>query len=187
LRERAVVDLNEKASIRVLHVDDEPSFLRTAKQCLEVQGQLEVENALSVEEAIRKITEKRFDVVISDYQMPGKNGLAFLKELRESGNTIPFIIFTGKGREEVAIKALNYGADHYFSKIGDAETVYCKLAHGIRQAVERKRAEEMLRESEEKYRNLVENSKDSIAIIDLNGNVARAQSAGLHSDIQGHF
>ncbi len=43
--------------------------------------------------------------------MPGKSGLDFLKELRASGNDIPFILFTGKEREEVAIQALNLGAD----------------------------------------------------------------------------
>lgn len=64
-----------------------------------------------------------------------------MKELRENGNDIPFIMFTGKGREEVAIRALNLGADLYFNKVGDPETVYGELAHGIHQAVEIKRAE----------------------------------------------
>jgi len=44
--------------------------------------------------------------VISDYKMPQKDGLEFLKSLRDQNNEIPFIMFTGKGREEVAIKAL---------------------------------------------------------------------------------
>jgi PAS domain S-box-containing protein len=139
-----VVGIVEAVPIRVLHVDDESSFLKVAKQCLEMQGLFQVETASSVEEAMEKLEEKDFDAIVSDYVMPGKDGLEFLKELRHSGNNIPFIIFTGKGREEVAIKALNLGADRYFNKVGDPETVYGELAHGIRQSVERKRYEEKL-------------------------------------------
>ncbi len=101
-----VVDLTEKRPIRVLHVDDEAVFLKVAKQCLEMQGLFQVETASSVEEAMEKMKKKTFDTIVSDYVMPGKNGLEFLKDLRDSGNDVPFIIFTGKGREEVAIKAL---------------------------------------------------------------------------------
>jgi PAS domain S-box-containing protein len=61
---------------------------------------------------------------------------------------IPFIIFTGKGREEVAVEALNLGADHYINKIGKPETVYGELAHGIRQLVKVRQAEEKLRNIE---------------------------------------
>jgi DNA-binding response OmpR family regulator len=64
---------------------------------------------------------------------------------RERGNSIPFIIFTGKGREIVAIKALNLGADQYINKIGKPEAVYGELAHGIHTVVKGKKTEEELR------------------------------------------
>jgi PAS domain S-box-containing protein len=165
----AVVDLTEEALIRVLHVDDDADFLNTAKQILEMQSSFQVETARSVEEALEKMKEKTFDVVVSDYVMPGKNGLDFLKELRDSGCNIPFIIFTGKGREEVAIKALNFGADLYFNKFGHPETVYGELAHGICTTVKSKQAEKELRKSENKYRSLVENAGTGIATTDLEG------------------
>jgi DNA-binding response OmpR family regulator len=91
---------------------------------------------------LEKLEKTDYDVIVSDYQMPGKDGLEFLKELREEGNTVPFIVFTGKGREEITMKALNQGASGYFTKQGQPETVYGELAHGIRQATERKKAEE---------------------------------------------
>jgi len=148
---QVVIGSTEKEPIRVLHMDDEAGFLKAAKRCLEMQGAFQVDTALSVEKAMEKMKKKTFDVIVADYLMPGKDGLEFLKELRGKGSNIPFIVFTGKGREEVAIKALNLGANQYFNKIGDPETVYCELAHGIRRAVEGKRAEEALKESEEKY------------------------------------
>jgi len=147
-----VVDLTEKTLIKVLHVDDEISFLKVSKQCLEMEGHFQVDTASSVEEAFEKMKNEQFDVVVSDYMMPGKDGLEFLKELRHSGNKIPFIVFTGKGREEVAIRALNLGADQYLNKTGGPETVYGELAHSVRQAVEKRRAEEKLRKSEEELR-----------------------------------
>jgi PAS domain S-box-containing protein len=164
-----IVDLTEKSLITVLHVDDELSLLEVTKQCLEMEGQFQVDEASSVEEAVRKLGEEAYDVVVSDYQMPGKDGLEFLKELRQKGNRIPFILFTGKGREEVAIKALNLGADQYLNKVGDPETVYGELAHSIRRAVERKRAQKIIEESEEKYKNLFELAPDGILTLNFDG------------------
>jgi CheY-like chemotaxis protein len=62
-----VADLHEKAPIRVLHVDDEPSSLRVARQCLEMEGSFRVDTASSVEEAHRKLEKKSYDAVVSDY------------------------------------------------------------------------------------------------------------------------
>lgn len=135
-----VGDLMRKKPIRILHVDDEAGLLKVAKQCLEMGGSFQVDAALSAEEAVEKMNRKRYDAVVSDYQMPGKDGLEFLKELRTGGNSIPFIMFTGRGREEVAKEALSRGADQYVDKNGDPETVYCELAHSIVEAAERNRA-----------------------------------------------
>ncbi|MCW4034840.1 MAG: PAS domain S-box protein, partial [Candidatus Bathyarchaeota archaeon] len=131
--------------IRVLYVDDDASFLTTTKQILEITKLFEVDTALLVNEAKQKIAQTEYDVVVSDYQMPEKDGLMFLNELRENGNDVPFILFTGKGKEEVAIKALNLGADYYINKSGHPETVYSQLIHYIKQAVEKKNAEEKLK------------------------------------------
>jgi DNA-binding response OmpR family regulator len=128
-----------------LLVDDDVSFLKVAKLCLEFHGSFEVDTVSSVDAAKEKMKLKTYDVIVSDYVMPGKDGLQFLKELRQKSNRIPFVIFTAKSREEVAaIEALNLGADGYFCKLGDAEAVYGELARGICQAVCIGKAEEML-------------------------------------------
>ena len=155
----AVVDLSCTTLIRVLHVDDDAGFLKVAKQCLEMQGEIAVDTASSVDEALEKLNEKDYDVIVSDYQMPDKDGLELLRTLRRKGNTVPFIVFTGKGREEVAVRALNLGADQYVDKNGDPETVYSELAHGIRAAVEKKK-------TAERYRILLESIDDSVYVLD---------------------
>jgi PAS domain S-box-containing protein len=134
-----VVGSDGKKLIRVLHVDDELGLLKVAKQCLEMQGPFHVDTTGSVEEALNKMKEKEYDAVVSDYQMPGKDGLEFLEEIRKSGNSIPFILFTGKGREEVAIRALNLGANRYFNKVGPPDAVYGELAYSVRDAVDKRR------------------------------------------------
>lgn len=172
-----VVDSTEEVPVRVLHVDDEAGFLKVAKQCLEMQGAFQVETASSVDEALKKMKKKTFDAIVSDYQMPEKDGLEFLKELRGKGNTVSFIMFTGRGREEVAIRALNLGADQYLNKTGDPETVYGELAHAISKIVKAKQDEERVRTSEEKYRSLFENSKDVTLTLDLKGNITSINKA----------
>lgn len=164
-----IVELSEKVVIHVLHVDNDITFLKIAKECLELQGQFQVETATSVEEAFDKMKKRTFDVIVSDYQMPRKDGREFLKELREQGNIIPFIMFTGKGREEVVIEAFNCGADGYLNKSEDSETVYCELAHSIHEAVKRKRAEGELRKSEKRFRDIAENALEWIWEVDADG------------------
>ena len=161
----SVSSSTKKNVIRILHVDDDLCILEVSKQILIMENNFDIENASSVVEAIRKMKEKIYDAIISDYEMPNKNGLDFLKELREQNNQIPFILFTGKGREDVAAKALNLGADCYVNKNGSVETVYCELADAINKTVERKKSIKLLAASESKYRTLVENSLQGLLIL----------------------
>ena len=159
---------NKKNVTRVLHVDDDPSILEISKLMLmDMESNLDIDNACCVDEAFKKLETEHYDVVISDYEMPQKDGLQFLTELREAKNKIPFVLFTGKGREEVAIKALNLGASGYFNKQGSPETVYGELAHGIIQVVEHKKAVENLQDSELLTQKILSCSSNLIYIYDL--------------------
>src|SRR4030042_6461999 len=177
------VDSTEK-KIRVLHVDDELGLLKVAKQCLEMQGPFHVDTASSVEEALNKLKEKEYDAIVSDYQMPGKDGLEFLEMLRKNGNTIPFIMLTGKGREEVAVKAWSLGADHYVNKRGDPETVYCELAHCLRSTVEKHFAEAQMKETVRKLQTIYQNAVEGISYVDAEENIVYANKA--FADIIGY-
>jgi PAS domain S-box-containing protein len=161
-----IVGTSEKKDcLRVLHVDDDQGLLEVSKQILLMENNFEIENAFSVDEAFEKLEKQTYDAIVSDYEMPRKNGLEFLRELREQHRETPFILFTGKGREDVAVKALNLGADSYINKAGSPETVYCELADAINKTVERKKSRELLAKSESKYHALVENSLQGIAIL----------------------
>jgi PAS domain S-box-containing protein len=162
-----VVGSDEKKLIRVLHVDDEFDLLKVAKQCLELQGPFQVDTASSVEEALAKLEKEQYDAVVSDYQMPEKDGLEFLEMLRKNGNTIPFIIFTGKGREEVALRAWSLGGDHYVNKTGDPETVYCELAHCLRTSVEKHVAKARAEETIEKFEGLFRHNPEVAVYLDV--------------------
>ena len=136
------------AAIRVLYVDDEPDLLEIGKLFLEREGAFVVDTFTSATDAITRLNTERYDAILSDYQMPEKDGITFLKQVRETGNTTPFIIFTGRGREEVVIEALNNGADFYIQKGGDTKAQFAELSNKIRYAVSRKQSEEALGVSE---------------------------------------
>ncbi len=168
----------EKGSLRILHVDDDQTLIEVSKQILTIENNFEIESALSVKEAFQKLGKQNYDAIISDYEMPLKDGLDFLKELRQQQNDVPFILFTGKGREEVAVKALNLGADRYINKNGSPETVYCELADAINKTVKRKKtelehkkSEEALIAASEKFKTIFENIYDVIAYVDTQGNI----------------
>ena len=120
----------------VLYVDDEPMLLELAKIFLERTGDFRVDTLTSAVSALDALTRTSYDCIIADYQMPEMDGIVFLKTVRSRGNAVPFIIFTGRGREEVVIEALNSGADFYLQKGGDPKAQFVELAHKIRQAIQ---------------------------------------------------
>ena len=128
--------------ISVLLVDDEPALLDITQIFLEKDGKMSVTLAESAKDALAMLGAGTFDIIISDYEMPQMNGIEFLKAVKAQGLEIPFIIFTGRGREHVAIEALNLGASFYLQKGGDPKSQFAELRNMVMQAVRRKKAEE---------------------------------------------
>ncbi|MGA8778364.1 PAS domain S-box protein [Methanoregula sp.] len=157
--------------IPVLYVDDESALLDITKHYLERSGEFRVDTATSANEAISKLMEQErlYEAIISDFQMPEMNGIEFLKKIRTTGNTIPFIIFTGKGREEVVIQALNEGADSYIQKGGEPKAQFAELAHKIRQSVQQRRAEINIRDLERREGDIINFLPDATFAIDTHG------------------
>ena len=153
-------------TLLILHVDDDLAFLPVAKQVLEEEGNFQVETACSAEEALKKLRVNEYDVVVTDYQMPGKNGLELLKAVRHQGNDVPFIVLSCKGKEEIAVEALNSGVESFITKDGNPAVYYEELQRSICKAAKRRTVEKLLKESEEKYRKLFDEALDAIFVAD---------------------
>jgi PAS domain S-box-containing protein len=148
--------MDSLACLRVLLVDDEPDQIEMVKFGLWNNNRgIESVTATSVSQALELLRSGGFDCIVSDYLMPGMNGLEFCARLRGEGVDTPFILFTGQGSEEIAEKAFSVGVDDYLRK-ENTLAVYTVLAKNIRGLVDRYRIEKALRASEERYRHLVE-------------------------------
>ena len=156
---------------RILYVDDDPGLLEIGKLFLEQRGQFSVDISLSASSGLDLLASANYDAVISDYQMPGMDGIRFLKKVRASGNTIPFILFTGRGREEIVIEALNEGADFYLQKGGEPVSQFTELAHKIRQSVQKRQSEIMIRDHERREADIINFLPDATFAIDIKGKV----------------
>jgi PAS domain S-box-containing protein len=154
--------------ISLLYVDDEPALLDVCRRFLEQEGDISVSIAVSVEDALTRIATGTFDAIISDYQMPDVDGISFLRTIRQQHPDMPFILFTGRGREEVVIEAINNGADSYIQKGGDPRALYKELSHRVRQIVRRRKAESELR----LMKFSVDHASEGIVWMRVNGKIA---------------
>jgi PAS domain S-box-containing protein len=129
-------------SIRILHVDDEPGFAETVAAFIEREDdRFAVEPTTSASDGLKRLASDEFHCVVSDYDMPGQNGIEFLDSVREEWPDLPFLLYTGKGSEEVASEAISAGVTDYLQKRGGTEQ-YELLANRIETAVERHLAQQ---------------------------------------------
>lgn len=164
----------------LLYVDDDPNLLDIGKFFLESDGPFTVDTLTSARTALDYLESRKYDAIVSDYLMPDMDGITFLKTLRASGNTTPFIIFTGKGREEVVMEALNSGADFYLQKGGEPTSQFAELVHKIIHAILRKQADLALKKSEQDYRHLIEHASEAIFVVqDGSLRMVNPQSAAI--------
>ena len=155
----------------VLYLDDDPALLDLARIFLEMSGKLRIETVQSVGEALDKIKHQTYDGIISDYEMPSINGIEFLRHIRLDYPNLPFVLFTGKGREEIAIEALNNGADFYLQKGGNPKSQFAELEYNLLHAIDRKRAHEDLKESRQLMANLIDFLPDATFAINRGNKV----------------
>ena len=148
--------------IDVLHVDDDESFLRLAATTLErLDSEVAVTPVTDPRTVGDRLDEGSFDCVVSDYDMPRTDGLSLFESIRERHPETPFILFTGKGSEEIAAEAVSAGVTDYLQKEVGTEQ-FTVLSNRIRNAVARKRAHEHARQQRDRAAALVRNSPDPI-------------------------
>ena len=126
--------------IRILHVDDDWRLADLTATCLEDESErFDVTISTSPTEAVSCLDSGNFDCIVSDYDMPGLNGVEFLETVRERYPDLPFILFTGKGSEEIASDAISAGVSDYLQKKGGTDQ-YVILSNRISNLVKKYRA-----------------------------------------------
>ncbi|MFC7208954.1 PAS domain S-box protein [Natronoarchaeum sp. GCM10025321] len=167
--------LPDSKTIDILHIDDDPSFaglvatfLEHERDCFNVRSITDSRDALDV----LKENESSVDCIVSDYEMPGVDGLEVLERVRESYPDLPFILFTGKGSEEIASEAITAGVTDYLQKTTSTDQ-YGVLANRVQNAVEGYWAERYMNRGLE----AIETAHDGISILDDDGYIEYANSA----------
>ena len=155
--------LTDPGLISILCVDDEPLLLEVIKKFFEREPGFSVKTCTTGKDALELLNALEFDAIISDYGLPDMDGINLLREVRGRGFSSLFIIITGKHRAQVAIEALNNGADYYIQKGGGIVQDIPQLAEFISEGVGKIRADRALFESERTYRSIIENHPDLLS------------------------
>ena len=138
------MELSAQRELRVLHVDDDPSITDLTQTFLEREDdRFAVRTATSADEGLQLLAESEIDCIVSDYQMPGINGIEFLESVAEDHPDLPFILYTGKGSEEIAGEAIRAGVTDYLQKESGTDH-YALLANRIVHAVNSQRREQRI-------------------------------------------
>lgn len=151
--------------ISVLLVDDDPDLGAVTALHLERQSDtFETRVTHSAADALDALDDG-VDCIVSDYEMPEHDGLDLLRDVREYDETLPFVLFTGRGSEEIASEAISAGVTDYLQK-GSGTDQYAVLANRIENAVAHRRSAAAAAETESRYRTLVESSPHAILVHD---------------------
>lgn len=157
---------------RVLHVDDDPSLLDLVKTYLERVDDLHVVSVSCPSAAVGKFESDDFDCIVSDYEMPEMDGISLLKTIRKRDEDIPFILYTGKGSEDVASKAISVGVSDYMQKSSGRDH-YELLANRIRNQASRYWSERRIQQVYE----AVDTVDQGFSIIDEDGTFIHVNTA----------
>jgi PAS domain S-box-containing protein len=161
------------SKIKILHLEDDPDDSELVLTELK-SGEFEVEyTRVDNEKQFRnQLENNKFDIVLADYNLPTFNGISALRICAEKYPETPFIIVSGTLGEEIAVEMLKYGAADYLLK-QNLKRLIAAVEHALAEArlkLEKLKTEKELKESEEKFRTIIENSADAIFVADTNGN-----------------
>jgi diguanylate cyclase (GGDEF)-like protein/PAS domain S-box-containing protein len=200
--DRAVTDMGlnlaQAQAPRILYMEDDPGLARLLKKHLGRYG-YQVDLAADGAEGLSLVEKNRYQAVLVDYNMPVLGGMEVVRHLVAREQRLPVVMITGNGDEQVAVEAMKLGAADYLVKdldMGYLELlpmVLDKVLLGGRLAAEREQALRSIRESEERYRKLVELSPDGIVICCrsriefVNPAALRLLGAGAAAEVLGHL
>jgi PAS domain S-box-containing protein len=170
-RHQPGVDIDEVVrppadTYRILHVDDDSEWLDLASTFLEREQELfDIETVTSASDGLERLQTEDFDCIISDYDMPEMDGLAFLSQVRNQYPDLPFILFTGKGSEEIASESISAGVTDYLQKGGSSDR-YALLANRLLNAIDRYHANQQMVHAFK----ALETAREGISLLDEDGN-----------------
>jgi PAS domain S-box-containing protein len=163
--------------ISVLHVDDEPDLADLTARFLEREDdRFEVTIATGARDGLARLDADAFDCIVSDYDMPGLNGIEFLEAVRERHPDLPFILFTGKGSEEVASDAISAGVTDYLQKESGTDQ-YAVLANRISNAIDRHQSQLLVERSERRLREIIDAVPHLLHVVAADGTYLLANEA----------
>ncbi|QLH84477.1 ATP-binding protein [Halosimplex pelagicum] len=165
--------------IRVLHVDDEPESADLAAAVEAANERLAVETVPSAEEGLDRLADGEVDCVVSEYDLEGRDGVAFLEAVRADYPELPFVLFTDEGSEAAASEAISAGVTDYLRKGSDADRS-AELADRIEAAVESARAERTRR----RHLRAIDDAREGIGIIEEDGTYSYVNEA--YADLYGY-
>lgn len=119
------------APLRVLLIDDEEELVSTLEERLMLRG-IEVEGVTNGADAIGRVREKKFDVVVLDVKMPGIGGLEVMGRIRSEQPGIKFLLMTGRGSLEEGEQGMQEGAFAYLLKPINIEDLVKKMMEAVR-------------------------------------------------------
>lgn len=136
--------------LSIVIIEDEISHFSLMKRTiLKAFSSIEIHHFEDASSCLERLDEISPDIIVSDYLMPGMNGIEFLEALNQSGKDFPVIIITGQGAENIAVRAMKLGAWDYLVKSSDFFTL---LPSVIEKVLREKKNKDLLREAEEALR-----------------------------------
>ncbi len=156
-----------QTDINVLHVDDEPQLADLVATFLEREDdRIAVHTALTPKAGLEILNATDIDCIVSDYVMPERNGIDFLQAVREDHPDLPFILYTGKGSEDIASEAISNGVTGYLQKERGSEQ-YTLLTNRIVNAVSQYWTERYADTINRRYQALFQQSEAAIAWVEF--------------------
>ena len=165
----------------VLLIEDDPDDVLLVKESLaEISlGKIKLEYTGRLSRGLIELSSHHYDVVLLDLNLPDSRGLETLKTVIKSYPKIPVVVLSGLADDVTTLEAVRRGAQDYLVKGEISGPMLVRVLH---YAIERKQAEAVLRESEARYRALVETTPNGITLTDLDGKLllCNQQTASLY-------
>lgn len=161
--------MDKKRDIRILLIEDNLDYARLIKRILSSKSsaKMGVEHHETFTDGFERLLKGDIDLVLLDLDLPDSGTMDTIVRIHEATD-VPIIVLTGTDDEKVAIKAVQMGAQDYLMKSNIDSGL---LVRSIRYAIERKKVDDELKRTEERFRLLIENAIDLIAVLDIDGTI----------------